>query len=168
MSMGGGCSPVIDGELVVGAAHALLKQGGQHAIPYLIGTTSHDIVPPILYSMAKKWCKKQSTPSYLWFFERSLPGDDHGAWHSSDLWYWFGTLDNCWRPFTERDAELSEEMSTRLCAFAKSGNPNAEGYTEWEAGGASALMLGDTEAHCSNPSKLSLWKTMFTNEAPGE
>lgn len=167
-TMGGGCSPCIDGELVVDAGHSVLASGNQHHIPYMIGTTSHDVMPPILYSMAKSWCKAQSTPAYLWFFERNLPGDDHGAWHSSDLWYWFGTLKNCWRPFTEKDYALAEEMTDRLCAFARSADPNAEGYTEWSSGGDKALTLGDKETALSNPSKLKLWVTMFTNKAPGE
>ena len=55
-SMGGGCSPCIDGELVVGTGCDILAKGQQHHIPYMIGTTSHDVMPPILYSMAKKWC----------------------------------------------------------------------------------------------------------------
>ena len=168
MSMGGGCSPCIDGALVVDAGHRVLARGEQHHIPYLIGTTSHDVIPPILFSMAKKWCKAQSTPAYLWFFERNLPGDDHGAWHSADLWYWFGTLDNCWRPFGERDRRLSCEMVDRLCAFAKSGEPNTPEYVEWHSGAARALVLGDSDTKEAKPSALKLWVTMFTNEAPGE
>ena len=167
-SLGGGCSPCIDGELVVGKSYEILASGKQHKIPYLIGTTSDDVMPPILFSMAKKWCKAQPMPSYLWFFERNLPGDDHGAWHSSDLWYWFGTLDNSWRPFTEKDYRLSEEMTDRLTAFAKTADPNADDLIKWESGGKAALTLGDGETALSNPSKFKLWVTMFTNKAPGE
>lgn len=167
--MAGGCEPSIDGELVVGKGHEILKRGEQYKIPYLIGTTSHDIIPPILYDMSKKWCKAQKdAPAYLWFFERNLPGDDHGAWHSSDLWYWFGTLENCWRPFTEKDYALADEMTTRLSEFAKSGNPNADGFIEWHAGGKSALTLGDIDTTEKNPNAFKLWHTLFTNKAPGE
>ena len=167
-AMGGGCAPCIDGQLVVGAGHELLAEGKQHNIPYLIGTTSHDVMPPILYSMAKKWCAKQTTPAYLWFFERNLPGDDHGAWHSADLWYWFGTLDNCWRPFCDKDRAISEEMSDRLCAFAKNSDPNTGDYIQWQAGGKQAIAWGDEDTAVKNPSSFKLWKTMFTNEAPGD
>ena len=167
-SMGGGCSPCIDGELVVGAGHELLAENKQHAIPYLIGTTSHDVMPPILYKMAKEWCQKQSAPAYLWFFERNLPGDNHGAWHSADLWYWFGTLENCWRPFDGKDRALAEEMSDRLCAFAKTAEPNSAGLPEWHSGGENALVFGDRDTKEGNPSMFKLWVTMFTNKAPGE
>ena len=168
LSMGGGCAPCIDGELVVGTGHELLKGGKQHNIPYLIGSTSEDMMPPFLYSMAKKWCQKQTSPAYLWFFERQLPGDDHGAWHSADLWYWFGTLDNCWRPFEQKDRDVAEEMTDRLCAFAKNGDPNTADHVEWKSGGKKALIIGDKDTEMSNPSPFKLWVTMFTNEAPGE
>lgn len=166
--MRGGCAPCIDGELVVGSGTDVVAADKQHKIPYMIGTTSEDIIPPILYSMSKKWCTKQKTPSYLWFFNRNLPGDENGAWHSSDLWYWFGTLDNSWRPFEEKDRGLAEEMTDRLCAFAKISEPNAEGYISWCEGGKKALILGDRDTEIGNPSSLKLWKTMFTNKAPGE
>ena len=166
-AMGGGCSPCIDGELVVGTGHEILERGEQHHIPYMIGSTSHDMMPPILYSMAKKWCAAQDTPAYLWFFERNLPGDEHGAWHSADLWYWFGTLDNCWRPFTDKDKSLSEEMSDRLCAFARSASPNSDGYVEWKQDGT-PITFGDNDTANSKPSMFKLWVTMFTNHAPGE
>ena len=158
----------IDGELVVGAGHTVLAEKNQHAIPYMIGTTSEDVMPPILYSMAKDWCKKQSTNTYLWYFNRRLPGDDHGAWHSADLWYWFGTLKNSWRPFEKKDYDLSGEMVKRLCAFAKCGEPNSDGLCEWHSGGKSALVLGDADTVEDKPSMLKMWVTMFTNKAPGE
>jgi para-nitrobenzyl esterase len=118
--------------------------------------------------MARDWCKKQDTDTYLWFFNRNLPGDDHGAWHSSDLWYWFGTLENSWRPFTKKDYALAEEMTDRLCAFAKTGDPNLNEYTRWESGGKKALTMGDDKTKEGSPSMLKLWVTMFTNKAPGE
>ena len=100
-------------------------------IPYMVGSTSHDMAPAILYHMTQKWAKKNG--AYMWFFERMLPGDDKGAWHSSDLWYWFGTLKNCWRPMEEKDYQLSEVMTSYLCNFVKYGNPNGENNTipEW-------------------------------------
>ena len=167
-TMGGGCSPCIDGELIVGTGHELLASGAQHDIPYMIGTTSEDMMPPLLYKMSKDWCAAQSSPAYLWFFNRALPGDKHGAWHSADLWYWFGSLDNCWRPFDEKDKALADEMTDRLCAFAKTASPNKDGYVNWNSGGKRALILGDKDTAEGNPSSLKLWVTMFTNKAPGE
>ncbi len=165
---GGHAMPCVDGRLVVGKGHEILAAGEHHRIPYLIGTTGQDVIPPILYSMAKKWVAAQEKDAYLWFFERNLPGDGHGAWHSADLWYWFGTLKRCWRPFVEKDYELSDEMTDRLTAFAATGDPNADGRVRWEAGAERALTLGDRDTVMASPSSLKLWYTMLTNKAPGE
>ena len=165
---GGFCMPYIDGRLVVGAGSDIVAQGRHHKIPYMIGSTSHDMMPPILYSMATKWCKEQEeAPAYSWYFERMLPGDKHGAWHSSDLWYWFGTLRNGWRPFKEKDHALADDMATYLTNFAKTGNPNGGNLPEWETGDQS-MMLGGRKNGMGNPSKLKMTWTMFTNHAPGE
>ena len=72
------------------------------------------------------------TPAYVYHFTRQLPGDDAGAFHSAELWYMFGTLNRCWRPFTEQDQELSEEMLTYWTNFMKTGNPNSDGLEKWK------------------------------------
>ena len=36
---------------------------------------------------------------YYYRFDVAMPGDDAGAFHSSELWFSFGTLATCWRPF---------------------------------------------------------------------
>lgn len=164
---GGHCMPYIDGRLVVGSGHDIVEQGRQHKIPYMVGSTSHDMMPPFLYSMATKWCEKQETPAYSWYFERMLPGDNHGAWHSSDLWYWFGTLENGWRPFEERDHAISDLMTDYLTNFAKNGDPNGEGLPAWEMGEES-ICIGGKKDKMGKPSKLKMTWTMLTNHAPGE
>ena len=63
----------------------LIRDGAKPKnIPYMVGSTSHDMAPAILYAMTKGWAKKNG--AYMWMFGRMLPGDDKGAWHSSDLW----------------------------------------------------------------------------------
>ena len=167
-----GCFPCIDGRLVVGAGTELLKAGKQHKIPYMAGSTSEDMMPPILLSMSRKWCAAQDVPSYTWYFDRQLPGDDHGAWHSADLWYWFGTLENCWRPMEQKDRELCEQMVSYLCNFVRTGNPNKTGeLPTWIAsdkGQKRVLRLGEKVTHMNNPSTLKMVATMLTNKAPGE
>ena len=169
---GGGraVSPVLDGRFVVGSGAQLLAEGKQKQIPYMLGSTSEDVMPPIIYSMAVDWCRAQEKPSYAWFFDRKLPGDKNGAWHSSDLWYWFGTLDNCWRPMTEKDYELSARMTDYLCNFAKCGDPNDPNITRWDSAQASGQVIrfGEGRTRMGKASKLKLIKTMLTNKAVGE
>ena len=167
-----GCFPCIDGRLVVGEGVALLKAGKQHKIPYMAGTTSEDMMPPILFSMTQKWCAVQEKPSYTWYFNRRLPGDDNGAWHSADLWYWFGTLDNCWRPMEQKDRDLSHQMISYLCNFVRTGNPNKSGQLPtWIASDKTqpkVMVLGEKESTMQRPSKLKMLYTMLTNKAVGE
>ena len=157
--------PVKDGRFAV--------EGTQpHDIHYMAGSTSHDIAPPILLNMTRKWIAKREKASYTWYFDRKLPGDDHGAWHSSDLWYWFGTLDNCWRPMEEKDRALSAQMVSYLCNFVRTGNPNQiEALPTWIASDKNqkrVLHLGEKDTRMGKPNMLKLVKIMLTNEAPGE
>ena len=165
---GGGCFTVLDGRFVVGPGAQLLADGKQKQIPYMAGSTSEDMGPPLIYSMAKKWCAAQSKKSFVWFFDRRLPGDECGAWHSSDLWYWFGTLPNCWRPMEQKDYDLSNQMVDYLTNFCRTGNPNGEGLPLWESAGDRSLHLGEGEAAMGKPNRLKLVWTMLTNKAVGE
>ena len=165
---GGGCFPCIDGRFVVGSGSDLLKAGRQKQIPYMAGSTSEDMGPPIIYSMARNWCAAQRKKSYAWFFDRRLPGDHCGAWHSSDLWYWFGTLPNCWRPMEQKDYALSDQMVDYLTNFCKSGDPNGSALPRWECAGKESLHLGEGETKMAKPSMLKMTWTMLTNKAVGE
>ncbi len=167
-----GSFPCIDGRLVVGTGSELLAAGKQHHISYMAGSTSEDMMPPILQSMAKKWCAAQKTPGYTWYFDRRLPGDDNGAWHSSDLWYWFGTLPNCWRPMEQKDYDLSAHMVEYLCNFVRTGNPNGVGeLSMWNASDKNqkkVMVMGEQQTAMRKPSTLKMIYTMLTNKAVGE
>ena len=57
---------------------------------------------------------------------------DFGAFHSFELWYTFGTLSRCWRPFTDGDYALSDRMLDAWTSFAKTSNPGWDAYTPTE------------------------------------
>ncbi len=132
------CFPTIDGELVVNKDTYNIKNNRIHNIPYIIGFNEKDIILPILRSSVKKWvkaCEKiDGATTYTYHFTHALPGDDKGTWHSCDLWYWFGSFQNCWRPMTEEDQRISDNMIARLMNFARNGNPNEDGQDEWKSG----------------------------------
>lgn len=157
---GGGMAsfPVKDGFLIKESATP-------RNIPYMIGSTSHDMAPAILHLITKKWGKKNN--AYVWHFDRMLPGDDKGAWHSSDLWYWFGTLKNCWRPMEEKDYSLSGEMASYLCNFVKNGNPNGENLPKWNKG-KQVMCLGEKETSKGKANMGKLIVTTLTNKPVGE
>ena len=163
---GGNCFPVADGRFVTGASEL------GRDIPCMMGSTSEDMMPPILQSMAKSWCEGQSEKSYCWYFNRRLPGDDHGAWHSSDLWYWFGTLPNCWRPMTPHDFQLSDRMTDYLTNFCKTGDPNGKKpLPAWSPASGNekrVMTLGEGDPRMAKAPLLKMIKTMLTNKAVGE
>nr|WP_300884502.1 carboxylesterase family protein [uncultured Schaedlerella sp.] len=139
-------APTLDGYVLDGEYYELMDAGKIKDIPYLLGTTRDDIlVTPemkekgefsALYQGCVAFSQKLEelgrNPAYVYYFTRNLPGDDFGAWHSSELWYMFGTLDRCWRPWEERDRELSSRMLDYWTDFMKTGDPNGAGKQVWK------------------------------------
>lgn len=147
LGKGLGYEPVIDNYLLVGDSEDNLKNGNYPNIPIMLGSTANDICTPEnetipmkesqLHNGCINWCRRQLelgyTPSYVYYFKHRIPGDNSGAFHSSELWYMFGTLNRCWRPFTDEDKQLSDKMLDYWCNFIKTGNPNGDGLKEWNA-----------------------------------
>ena len=123
-----------------------MEQGNTHNIPYMTGSTMQDIRVDldkladgergIVYECCKQWgdaqLKNGRQPAWVYYFTRQLPGDDAGAFHSSELWYMFGTLNRCWRPSTEGDYQLSDRMMDYWTNFMKTGDPNGVGLPQWK------------------------------------
>ena len=63
-------------------------------------------------------------PAYVYEFDVDMPGDDAGAFHSSELWFVFETLGLSWRPFTGVHYDLAHQICNYWTNFAKTGNPN--------------------------------------------
>ena len=131
-------APVLDG-YVLPETFTDAALGGRIAdIPYLVGSTLDDM--GILADGIETFCalrEKSGKPAYAYQFARRLPTDGRpdvleGAFHSSELWYMFNTLRFSWRPFTEGDRALAEQMITAWTNFARSGDPNGECVPEWE------------------------------------
>lgn len=138
--------PNVDGCVLKKNVKDVWKDGEMRQIPYMAGAVIDDLMakpeevkekkPGMLMEQCKLWSLKceeiYQVPSYLYFFAHELPGDDWGAFHSSELWYTFGTLGRCWRPMTKADYKISEDMVTYWTNFMKTGCPAGDGTGEWK------------------------------------
>ena len=100
-------------------------------VPILIGYNKDDMAG-LGGASVDRFCAIRDSLGYPVFeyeFLRELPADEAhpasqaGAFHSAELWYMFGTLDRSWRPFTEADHQLSEQMLDAWTAFCQNGDP---------------------------------------------
>lgn len=118
--------PAMDGVIARKERYESFGRDGQ--LPALIGVTSEDLIAPLMRSAAKSYAVKSPADCWQYMFSKEPPGGGRkGAWHSSDLWYVFGTLSRSHRPFGEDDRELSRRMTDAVCAFARDGVPRTDG-----------------------------------------
>lgn len=134
-------APVVDGYVLPVSEDEAAEQGRSHAISYMAGATKDDMgvrakdaqTPEenqLLAGLAA-WCAmhaQRGTDNYVYYFGRDLPGDAAGAFHSSELWYMFGTLARAWRPMEAHDFDLSAQMLDAWTAFMKTGDPGWAAY----------------------------------------
>jgi len=74
--------------------------------------------------VAIKYLAEHGKNPYYYRFGPTIPGDNAGAFHSSELWFTFETLMKCWRPFDGHHFDLSRKMCNYWTNFAKYGDPN--------------------------------------------
>lgn len=127
--------PGIDGRIIPGQPGKLKRAGKILDIPMVFGVTSQDFMPLVLLELAYhfgKWSgRKNRSPVYGYFFDRTLPGNCYQAFHAADLWYLFGNMDKSWRPFEETDRQLCRQLADYVANFVKTGNPNGGELPVW-------------------------------------
>lgn len=73
---------------------------------------------------------------FVYLLAHRTPGrneDFYWAWHSSELWYTFGSLRDVegQRDWEEWDYELADIMTSYWVNFMANGDPNGEGLAQW-------------------------------------
>lgn len=118
--------------------------------------------------------EKGESPSYVYHLTRVQPGPEsfmYGAFHTSDVPYFLNVFSNYRDGYwADADYTLGNAMSGYLLNFAKSGDPNGEGLTEWSpcTGDGSYLNLDEScEAKTLSPEKMELFTKILT-PAPAE
>lgn len=130
--------PVKDGYVLLEDMNSAARNNRIHDIPYMIGMTGNDITvkegmryrDSSLYKGCLRFANARNVysqnPVYVYLFNHKLPSDEAGAFHSSELWYTFGTLNRCWRDMTIRDYRISDVMLDCWCNFIKDSDPGAQ------------------------------------------
>ena len=130
-------SPIVDGYVCKQSFDDAAKEGNLADVPYMIGYTLNDM-GDMAGGIAAFCLNREEKGGKAWAYEfaRPLPDDGShpevtarlkGAFHSSDLWFVFKSLQHCWRPWVQGDWDLSEKMLTAWTNFAKTGDPNGGG-----------------------------------------
>lgn len=126
--------PHIDGETLVESFDDAAAKGHMADVPYMFGSVANDAegLDTGFQPLAELRETYSKQPMFVYRFDAPLPTDGRpalqGAFHSSELWYVFGTLNRSWRPFNGDDNYLSDRMIELWTNFARSGNPS-EGRT---------------------------------------
>ena len=126
-------SPIVDGYVSLESFDAAAQDGTLADVPYMIGYTLNDM-GDMAGGIAAFCVNREEKGNKAWAYEfaRPLPDDGShpevtvrlkGAFHSSDLWFVFKSLQHCWRPWTKGDWDLSEKMLTAWTNFAKTSDP---------------------------------------------
>lgn len=127
--------PGIDGVIIPKLPQDVAKEGSYLDIPMIMGITSQDFMPYLIFEMAMGWAKLHvkngGAPVYGYMFDRALPGNRFKAFHAADLWYFCGNMDQCWRPFEKLDFDLKDEMIAYVANFVKRQDPNGAGLPSW-------------------------------------
>ena len=139
--------PCVDGTFLVEQYRDALIAGHRVPCDLLVGNTTGEFMVPgpdgTPYpegecgnlDMIDAWVSGGGSEPYRYRFDVDMPGDDAGAFHSSDLWFSFGTLPASWRPFRGWHYDLSHAMNRYWTNFAATGDPNGSGLPEWTACG---------------------------------
>lgn len=103
--------PCVDGRFITDQYARTIARGEQNEVEILLGNTTGEFMETDAdgtllpagevgnLKLIAEWIRSGRKAPYYYRFDVAMPGDDAGAFHSSELWFSFGTLATCWRPF---------------------------------------------------------------------
>ncbi|MBW3083483.1 carboxylesterase/lipase family protein [Bifidobacterium phasiani] len=155
-------TPCVDGRFLTDQFARTIARGDQNEVEIMLGNTTGEFMEadtagtPLPagevgnLKLIAEWIRSGRKAPYYYRFDVTMPGDDAGAFHSSELWFSFGTLDTCWRPFVGWHYDLSRRMIAYWTNFAATGDPNGPDtdgtplpeWTRYAPFGDDAMRLG--------------------------
>lgn len=128
--------PCVDGRFLTAQYGDTLRAGGMRCTSLMVGNTTGEFLDTLPdgttqaagelgnLALTDAWIAGGGQAPYFYRFDVAMPGDDAGAFHSSDLWFTFASLNKCWRPFDGWHYGLADAMSRCWANFAAAGDPN--------------------------------------------
>ena len=108
-----------------------------------------------IYRIASLQNKYGESNVYYYYFDRVLPmTKEYGAYHSSELPYFYRTMDESDGKWEKRDFLLRDQMSAYMLQFVKTGNPNVDSMPAWrtfEDDPKQVMELGDHIGMITHP-----------------
>jgi carboxylesterase type B len=105
--------------------------------------SARDRARATLYFWALERAKTAKTKAFTYFWTHPLPGpdvDQYGAFHTSEVPYVLNTLSMSNRPFTAKDHQIADTLSSYWVNFATTGDPNGKELPVWPAAGTDAAV----------------------------
>ncbi|MGR4866592.1 carboxylesterase/lipase family protein [Caulobacter sp. LARHSG274] len=134
----------------------------------------HDNSQISTYLWARQWTRDTGKPVFTYWWAHATPGPDHdtrGAYHGSEIFYVFNSLNKVDLPWTDEDRRIADLMSSYWANYAKTGDPNGAGLPIWprfDPDKPVVMVLGDQfrPTPIAGGAKYAFWTRFFaTNEA---
>ncbi|RKS87418.1 carboxylesterase type B [Orbus hercynius] len=84
--------------------------------------------------LANTRMSKGIAKNYVYYFEKAIPWQTHpqyGVFHSSEFVYVLQNQDKLFRHWDEQDKKISSTIGDYWINFAKTGDPNGDGFALW-------------------------------------
>jgi para-nitrobenzyl esterase len=115
------------------------------------------------------WTQGDGKPVYTYFWTHAPPGPDQdmrGAFHGSEIYYTFDSLDAVDRPWTDEDRKIAATMSSYWANIIKNDDPNGPGLPEWPRYDPSLPRVMELGNHfgpipVASPAKIDFWKRFY-------
>ena len=96
--------------------------------------SSRDLERTSMYLWAVRRNKTSKTKVFTYYWDHPMPGPDvdkFGAFHSSEIPYFFNNLGRSDRPWQRADKAIAENLSSYWVNFARTGDPNGKPLPIW-------------------------------------
>lgn len=152
--------PVIDNDILTDKIDVLIKK--PHKINYMIGFTNCDLFAFIMSYIGRKFANDNN--GYVYYFDVDAPGTNNQAFHSADLRYVLDTLDASFRPYDEKDHDISNIMIDYIVNFCKTGNPNGDNLPLWKVSKHKCLCINRKSIKMGRVNNFKLIKNTFLGD----